>query len=670
MTDATISSSHEHSRKDTGFSLHDLLYDSAVAIYACDTEGVITFYNAAATVLWGRTPVIETDRWNGAYKTYHLDGRQLTPDEFPTALTVKGYHSFEQSEIIIERPDRTNKKLLVFPRVLFDSNGKTIGAHTTLIDVSDRIILEERQAFLASIIESSDDAIISKDLQGIITSWNLGAERLFGYTSDEVIGKSITMLIPESRLSEEDYILSQIRQGQKVDHYQTIRRSKYGKELLISLTVSPIRNKQGQIIGASKIARDISEEVKVQNAIYQYTRDLETLNSISRTISSKLDVQSTLQQVTDASREVTGAAYAAFFYNLIDEDGAVKMRFTVSGYPKGALKNLAIPRDTLLLHPTFNGKEVVRSDDITKDPRYGQNHPYYGMPEGHFSIVSYLAAPVVSAKGVVMGGLFLGHPEAGKFNLHHENLISNITAQAAIALDNSRLFEEIKALSAKKDEFIALASHELKTPLTSVYGYLQLLAKRPDSQKTSLFVDKSVKQLDKLNKLVSELLDISKIEAGKLQFNIEQFDISELLQETVEAFRFSVSSHDILLNRPKKPILIKGDKQRIEQVIINLLSNAVKYSPDANQVFVSCEKKETIVAISIKDQGIGLTPSQQQKIFTRFYRADNTSGISGLGIGLYLSREIIERHHGTINLISEYGKGSEFVISLPLPRVY
>ncbi|WP_134091255.1 PAS domain S-box protein [Olivibacter sp. XZL3] len=668
MGDTFTSASHRYFRHDAGFSLDDLVYNSAVPIYACNREGVITFYNAAAVVLWGRTPDVKKDRWSGAYKMYYSDGSELPLEQSPTALAATGMNVLVEAEVIIERPDGTIKKVLSFPRAIRNAAGQVVGAHTTLIDITEKASLEERQAFLSSIIASSDDAIVSKSLEGIITSWNIGAERLFGYAAEEVIGKSITILIPKSRLSEEEYILGQIRKGEKVDHYQTVRLNKYGKELLVSLTVSPIKDKQGRLIGASKIARDISDEVKVQNAIYQYTRDLEALNSISQTISSKLDVQSTLQQVTDASREVTGAAYGTFFYNLVDEDGTANIRFTVSGYPEEAAKHLPIPRDTALLHPTFNGTEIVRSDDITKDPRYGQNQPFYGMPGGHPQVVSYLAAPVVSAKGVVMGALFLGHPEPGKFSLHHESLISNITAQAAVALDNSRLFEEVKALNAKKDEFIALASHELKTPLTSVYGYLQLLAKGPDSKMTSLFVDKGLKQLDKLNKLVSELLDVSKIEAGKLQFNTEFFDLNELLHETVEAFSFSINSHRIILDAQETPVYIKADKERIEQVIINFLSNAVKYSPDADRVWVGCKRKEGSVEISIKDKGIGLTPSQQQKIFTRFYRADNTSGISGLGIGLYLSREIVERHAGTIQLTSEYGKGSEFVISLPLPK--
>ncbi|MEH6307355.1 PAS domain S-box protein [Olivibacter sp. CPCC 100613] len=670
MENDSTAASHRNLNKFTDFSLNDLVHDSAVAIYACDIKGVLTFYNEAAVSLWGRTPDLQKDRWSGAYKMYDLKGMQLIPKEYPTAQVINVPNASNRSEVIIEHPNGTLRNLLVFPKALYNPNGEIIGAHATLVDISNQATLEEPRAFLASIIESSDDAIISKNLQGIITSWNIGAEQLFGYTAEEVIGKSITILIPESRLSEEEYILEQIQQGETVDHFQTIRLSKYGKEVLISLTVAPIKNKWGKIIGASKIAKDISEEIKVQNAIYQYTRDLETLNSISRAISSKLDVQSTLQQVTDASKEVTGAAFGAFFYHLIDENGAIKTRFTVSGYPAEALQHLDMPRDTALLHPTFHGNDIVRSDDIRTDPRYGQNHPHYGIPNGHLPIVSYLAAPVTSAKGIVMGGLFLGHPDVGKFNVHHENLISNITAQAAIALDNSRLFEEVKALSAKKDEFIALASHELKTPLTSVYGYLQLLEKKPNNEMAALFVNKSVKQLDKLNKLVSELLDISKIEAGRLQFNAELFDLGELIQETVESFRFSINSHEILLSRPNYPITVRADKQRIEQVIINLLSNAVKYSPNTDRVFIDCEKKKTITTISIRDEGMGLTPDQQTQIFTRFYRADNTSGISGLGIGLYLSREIIERHDGRIDVVSEHGKGSEFVITLPLPKAF
>jgi len=640
-----------------------LIDDSPIAMYTCDAKGFLSFYNKAASLLWGRKPKIGKELWCGAWKTYYPNNTPMPLEECPMAKVLKEDLYFEEAEIVIERPDHTFRRLLAFPRAIYDSDFNIIGAHNTLVDITSREFIEEKQAFLSAIVASSDDAIISKNLNGTITSWNMGAQKLFGYTEVEVLGKSVTLLIPQARLSEEDLILSQIKSGNKVDHYPTIRLDKYGNEIPVSLTVSPVKDSRGVIIGASKIARDISDELNSQNAIIQYTRDLETLNSISKTISSKLDVKSILQHVTDATVQATAATYGAFFYYNTNENSENKMLCTLSRVSKNRHRNLAVPED---IQTVFNGQAIIRSDNIINDNRFKKSITPFDTPDSDTIISSYLAVPIISVNRKLIGGLFLGHPEEAKFTAHHENLISSIAAQATVALDNSRLFEEIRDLSAKKDEFIALASHELKTPLTSIYGYLQLMARKPESAMTSRFIEKGIKQLEKLNKLVSELLDVSKIEAGKLQFNMETFDIGELLLETVEIFRFSNNSHRIILKKPKKPIYITGDKQRLEQVLINLLSNAIKYSPNAETVAVDIRTQPSWITITVKDEGMGLKPEEQKKLFTRFYRAGSTSGISGLGLGLFLSREIIERHQGTIGMKSEHGKGSEFFISLPV----
>src|SRR5690606_17821921 len=233
---------------------------------------------------------------------------------------------------------------------------------------------------------------------------------------------------------------------------------------------------------------------------------------------------------------------------------------------------------------------------------------------------------------------------------------------------NSKLFEEVKRLNAKKDEFIALASHELRTPLTTINGYLQIVKKKLDDPKKITFIDKTLNQVTKLTKLVAEMLDISRIETGKLDFAMEPFDIRELVNDVVDTFRYAEASHTITFAEQGDPVPVMADKMRIEQVVTNLLGNAIKYSPQSNRVEVLLEYEDDSVRVNIKDQGIGITEEQQKQLFTRFYRAEGTDKIPGVGIGLYLSKEIIERHGGTVGVESVFGKGSMFYFTLPIAQ--
>ena len=526
--------------------------------------------------------------------------------------------------------------------------------------------LAEKQARLAALVNSSDDIIISKNLNGIITSWNPAAQRAFGYLEEEAIGRHISMIIPAERLSEEDFIINQIKNGKKVDHFETVRVNKNGQELQLSLTVSPVINENGEIIGASKIGRDISVQLASQQSALRYTQRLEIMNMVMTEVSEELDLNKILQKVTDATTKLTGARFGAFFYNKTDDQGESYMLYTLSGAPREAFDKFGMPRNTAVFHPTFSGESVVRSDDITKDPRYGNNDPHFGMPRGHLPVVSYLAVPVTSRSGIVIGGLFFGHPEPGKFTEEHESIVISIAAQAAISLDNAKLFEEVIALNDKKDEFIGLASHELKTPLASINGYLQILGRLIKDSQHQKFLDKASQQVSKLTSLVSDLLDVSKIEAGKLRLTIAEFDIIEVISEGIELIQHSTGKHAITFRNEAEHCMIAGDAQRIEQVVVNLLSNAIKYSPSASLVEVEVISSEQNVTVAVKDFGMGIDLDKLPHIFTRFFRIDEAApNISGLGIGLYLSHEIIIRHGGKIWAESEIGKGSTFYFSLP-----
>jgi PAS domain S-box-containing protein len=235
-----------------------------VAVYTTDADGRITFFNEAAAALWGQRPKLGHDQWCGTWRLYRPDGSPLPHDECPMAVTLKEGRAVRDVEAIAERPDGSRVPFLPFPTPLFDSSGALVGAVNMLMDLTDRRRAESYEQRLGAIVESSDDAIVSKDLMGIITSWNRGAERLFGYTADEVVGQSITILIPLDRRDEETMVLERIRRGERIDHFETVRRRRDGSLVEISLTVSPIRDAAGRIVGASKIARDITERKRAQ----------------------------------------------------------------------------------------------------------------------------------------------------------------------------------------------------------------------------------------------------------------------------------------------------------------------------------------------------------------------------------------------------------------------
>jgi two-component system, chemotaxis family, CheB/CheR fusion protein len=234
------------------------------AVYITNAAGLITYYNEAAASLWGHHPPLGLSEWCGSWKLYWPDGRPLPHDQCPMALALREERPIRGMEAIAERPDGIRIPFIPYPTPLYDASGALIGAVNMLVDITDRKRAEEYAQRLALIVESSDDAIIAKDIDGIITTWNRGAERLFGYAPKEAIGKPITILIPPDRLDEEHEIISRIRRGDRVDHYETVRQCKDESLLDISLTVSPIKDANGKVIGASKIARDITERRRAQ----------------------------------------------------------------------------------------------------------------------------------------------------------------------------------------------------------------------------------------------------------------------------------------------------------------------------------------------------------------------------------------------------------------------
>jgi PAS domain S-box-containing protein len=242
----------------------ELLELLPVAVYTTDAEGRITFYNQAAAELWGHRPELGSSQWCGSWRLYWPDGRPLPRGECPMAVALKEGRPVRGVEAIAERPDGTRVRFLPYPTPLRDAAGRLVGAINLLMDVSERETAAADTARLAAIVSSSDDAIVSKTLDGIITSWNQGATRIFGYQPSEIIGQSITRIIPPELHAEEKQIIARLQRGERLDHFETVRVGKDGRRIDISLTVSPLRDRSGRIIGASKVARDVSERKQAE----------------------------------------------------------------------------------------------------------------------------------------------------------------------------------------------------------------------------------------------------------------------------------------------------------------------------------------------------------------------------------------------------------------------
>jgi PAS domain S-box-containing protein len=545
-------------------------------------------------------------------------------------------------------------------------------------------------------------------------------------------------------------------------------RHTLGEETLTTLSAV------AQMVGTGIARKEAEEELRAD------TRESEALYRIGVLLSSELDLRKIVQAVTDAATAITGAQFGAFFYNVLDDAGASYMLYTLSGMPREAFENFPMPRATDIFGPTFRGEGVVRLDDVTRDPRYGNNAPYHGFPAGHLPVRSYLAAPVFSRAGDVLGGLFFGHAAPGVFDARAERAVVGIAAQAAIAMDNARLIgaaqaaearfrtlfqsvpdailvadasarlldanpaavallgrthEELRTLSVpdivaaerawteaefgrfvqdglwrneldlrrgdgtlvpveaqasavalpdgtiylsvlrdisgrrlleqQRQDFIAMVAHDLKNPLTTMKGYAQLLQRRAAYSERN--VATIVSQANRLERLIDDLRDVARIDAGHLSLDRAPVDLAALVRANVEESRALSEAHTIDFEAPDESVIGAWDAGRLAQVIENLLSNAVKYSPDGGAIRVRITADEDEARLAVMDEGIGIPPEALARVFERFYRSD--AGVAanrkGLGLGLYISKALVEAHGGTIAVEPLSPTGSAFSVTLP-----
>jgi signal transduction histidine kinase/CheY-like chemotaxis protein len=428
---------------------------------------------------------------------------------------------------------------------------------------------------------------------------------------------------------------------------------------------------------------DISDRKRAEEELREETNTLETINRISQLMAAELDLQKLLQYITDACTELTRAEFGAFFYNVKNENGGEYALYTLSGVPRHAFENFPLPRATELFGPTFRGEETICIDDVKLDPRYGKNPPFYGMPSGHLPVSSYLAVPVISRSGEVIGGLFFGHSKPGVFTERDKKIVVGIAGQSSVAIDNARLFEtaqgerdRAKEASRLKDDFIATVSHELRTPLTSMLGWSRMLRTGKLDQATSTRALETIERNAQMQaQLIEDLLDISRIISGKMKLDIQPLEPIQVVESALDSIKPAMEAKNIrlksVLNPDTGPIL--ADPTRLQQIIWNLLSNAVKFTPKDGRVELQLIRVGSNIKIIVSDTGRGIDPDFLPYVFERFRQADtrSTRREGGLGLGLSIVINLVELHGGTIEAHSEgVGKGATFTVTLPLMAIH
>ena len=537
-----------------------------------------------------------------------------------------------------------------------------------LRDITDRMRNEEASRRLAAIVESSDDAIVSKDLNGIIASWNAGAEKLFGFTADDVINKPITVIIPPDRYHEEQQILDRIHSGERVEHFDTVRRRKDGTLVNVSLTVSPIKHADGRVIGASKIARDVSDRVRNdRRRLAQYTVasllagswTLEEAGSpILQTITSIGDWVLSGLWIYD---ETIGRLRCRTFW----EGGSVELK------KFGQLSQaIQFGLGEGLPGRVWESNEPAWIPDVTVDKNFPR------AP----------AAREAGLRGGFAFPLFAGRAVNGVIELFSKHmvepdpdllqLVTALGSQIGLFIERRRIEKELalakenaEAASAAKDRFLATLSHELRTPLNPVLlwadGVLNQPGLDPEIEQGLRMVCRNI-ELEA--RLIDDLLDLTRISRGKLQLRLEPADAHELIRHAIEIVRADVNCRHIKLSvaLEAKSHWVNVDPPRVEQVFWNILRNACKFTGDNGAISIrSYNSSPNSITVEMTDNGVGIAPEFLEKIFAAFEQLEMRR--EGLGLGLAISKAIVEMHGGSIRAQSQgSGKGATFSVTLPV----
>jgi PAS domain S-box-containing protein len=604
--------------------LTDLVGNALECLHKVGPDGTILWANQAELDLLG----YDADEYIGRHvREFHVD--RDTIDTILQKVTA-GENLFNQPATL-RCKDGSLKHVLVHSNAYFEA-GEFRYSRCFTRDVTAVREADRDRALLASIIESSQDAIISKNFEGIILSWNTGAERLFGYSQDEAVGQPITMLIPPERRAEEVDILARLRRGERIEHYETVRVAKDGRHIEISLTISPLCDEAGNFIGASKIARDITDRRKAEQALSDSQERFRLLVEL-------LPVGVYVCEAPSGVIEFYND-HAARLWGRAPRTGDTDERFC------GAFK-LFTPDGTNLPH-----HESPMAVALREGRKFRNVEVDIERPDGSRITALVNIDPIWGAGGIIVGAI---------------NIFLDMTP---LKQAQQRLSEAAR----RKDEFLATLAHELRNPLAPIRNGLQILRMSGQAGAAAEHVHEMMeRQLTHMVRLVDDLLEVSRISRGKIDLKRERVALSTIINHALETCRpfIEAGEHQLQVSLPEEPVMVEGDLVRLSQVFSNLFNNAAKYTDKGGKIEITLEHAGAEAIVRVRDSGIGIPPDMLSRVFEMFAQVNDPErrGQEGLGIGLHLVKSLVRMHGGSVEAHSEGpGAGSEFIVRLPVAQ--
>ena len=628
---------------------------------------------ADGTILWANQTELEllgysADEYIGRHiADFHLD--QACIDDILARLT-RG-ETLHHHPARLRHKDGSVRDVEINSKVLWQGE-RFLRTQCFTRDVSSQKLADDAARRLAEIVENSDDAIISQDLSGRIVSWNSAAERLYGYSRAEAIGQPIELIIPADRRHEEAAGVAAVKRGGRVPPFDTVRRHKNGTLLPVALTISPIRNADGQVIGASKTARDISERKRIQAR----DRFLVDLDDAVRPLSDPEEITYTAAKALGTHLGVNRCAYAT-----VEDD---QDTFTLTGNYNDGVQSI-VGRYTFrqfgaeCLRLMRAGQPYVVSDSAT-DPRLDdRDRPSYRQT----AITGVICVPVMK-QGRFVAAMAVHTKAAREWQPAEVALVQRVANRCWESIERAKITQSLRASEARlrdadrrKDEFLAMLAHELRNPLAPIRTGLQLIRLAGDTPHAVEQVRSMMeRQLAHIVRLVDDLLDVSRITSGRIHLQRERVSLRQLIEGAIEVNRAAIEKSgvrlDVDLSEADGQLFV--DSTRIVQVIANVLNNAVKFSGAGSRVSIAASldtsQQPADAIVKIVDDGAGIEPAMLPRIFELFVQGDHDTSRhhGGLGIGLALARTLTEMHGGTIDAQSDgVGHGSSFTIRIPSP---
>lgn len=539
----------------------------------------------------------------------------------------------------------------------------------------------KRSTYLRQLItDNATAALVILDKNDNCNFINPAAESLLGYSLDELQLNTFHQMVHYKYPDGTPYpphecpIIKSLAEIGSIYKLESVLFHKDGSPVVVNINAQPIYER-GRVVAHLLEIRDVRSEKDAEDALRLKNRNLQTLNSIAENLLAELELSKLIQFVIDSCTELTGAQFGAYLNNTFDASGEAMRVHSFSGADPMAFDNLNIPRADQLFLTTLLDKSIVRSDDLTTDERYGKNNLLGILPEESLPVKSYLAVPVISRSGEVLGGLFFFHSGIGVFSKNTENIVKGIAAQAAIAIDNSRLFEaisqknsELLKINNDLDSFVYTASHDLKAPVLNIEGLVYALSNAIEKNKPErirLILDNIQLSITKFKETIQSLTEVAKTNKN-LDESLDVINMPELLNNVLFSINDMVQQSGAIVTLDLQEQEVKFSSANMRSLLHNLLTNAIKYSSADRtpHISISCKRKENSVELKITDNGIGIDPAYLPKLYTMFSRYH--THVEGTGIGLYLVKRIVENNGGSIAVESSVGEGTTFIINLPV----